>query len=131
MTQVDFYQIESSEDPLVFACRLIEKVYRLGHQIHVHVSSETQASALDALLWSFKATAFIPHERAQENARAPVLICHEAVPVKHHDVLINLNPGIPEFFSRFNRSQRLCQRMTKNGMLLENAFDFIRPEATP
>lgn len=131
LTQVDFYQIESSEDPLLFTCRLIEKVYRLGHQVHVHASSETQATALDDLLWGFKAAAFIPHERAKPNARAPILICHEAVPEQHHDVLINLNSGIPEFFSRFNRVAEIVPKDDEKRAAARERFRFYKTRGYP
>ena len=39
MTRIDFYQIENDEPATAFACRLIDKVYRLGHQIYVHTSN--------------------------------------------------------------------------------------------
>ena len=106
-------------------------MYRLGHQIHVHVSSETQANALDALLWHFKATAFIPHERAKENARAPILICHEAVPDQHHDVLINLNPDIPEFFSRFNRVAEIVPKDDEERAAARERFRFYKTRGYP
>lgn len=126
MTQVDFYQIDSSEDPLVFTCRLIEKVYRLGHQIHVHTSSEAEANSLDALLWGFKAAAFIPHARVTADARAPILICHEAIPDRHQDVLINLNPGIPEFFSRFNRVAEIVPKDDEKRASARDSFRFYK-----
>ena len=81
MTRIDFYQIESKVDPLLFACRLIDKVYRLGHQIHVHTASEQDTSALDDLLWTFKTERFVPHSRYDSSTTAPIRICHYSEPV--------------------------------------------------
>ena len=61
MTRVDFYQIETDEPTLQFACRLIEKIYLLGHKAHIHTVDADQSQALDVMLWSFRADAFIPH----------------------------------------------------------------------
>ena len=61
MTKIDFYQIESDEAPLLFSCRLVAKIYRLGHQVHIHTENEAQAKEIDALLWHFRPESFIPH----------------------------------------------------------------------
>ena len=103
MTRIDFYQIESKVDPFLFACRLIDKVYRLGHQIHVHTANEQDTSALDDLLWTFKTERFVPHSRYDSSTTAPIRICHYSEPVMHQDVLVNLSGNIPSFFSRFDR----------------------------
>ena len=101
MTRIDFYQVEGDEQN--FACRLIEKVYRLGHQIYVHTQDESQAEAIDQHLWTFKEEAFVPHALNSEDLRAPVKIGHDHEPSEHQDVLVNLSGVIPDFFSRFER----------------------------
>ena len=107
MTRVDFYQIESAESPLVFACRLIDKVYHSGHQIHVHTNSAEQAEELDALIWSFRRERFIPHACYAKDGSidedVSVQISHELEPELHRDILINLSGKVPDFFSRFER----------------------------
>ena len=93
MTRIDFYQIESDEDPLFFTCRLIEKVYRRGHRIYVHTGDEAGARAMDDLLWSFRPDRFIPHEVAsgtEDESRAPIRIGHDHEPVSDLDVLVTL-----------------------------------------
>lgn len=111
MTRVDFY-IGTSADPgggaaarLNIACRLAEKAYRMGHQVHVHAASPEQAAQLDDLLWTFKQGSFVPHGRAgrPEAARAAVLIDHQDQPPSAHEVLINLADTVPGYFSRFER----------------------------
>jgi len=103
MTRVDFYQIESKEAPHRFACRLIDKVYRLGHHVYVHTASPAATAAMDELLWTWQSDRFIPHTTQRSGDPAPILISHEDDPADHHEVLINLSGSVPDFFSRFER----------------------------
>jgi DNA polymerase-3 subunit chi len=83
LTRIDFYQ--TSGDEHAFACRLIDMVYRKGHQIYVHTSAEEQAKTLN------------------EQLDVPIKIGFDHEPEEHQDVLINLSGQIPHFFSRFDR----------------------------
>ena len=62
MTRIDFYLLPVAEPhgKLSFACRLAEKAFREGCQVHVHASDADEAAAMDALLWSFRDTSFVP-----------------------------------------------------------------------
>ncbi len=103
MTRIDFYQIDSDEAPLAFACRLLEKIYRLGFEVHVHVTDENEARALDELLWTYRKDRFIPHALKSSGDSAAIVIDHEHEPQDHHQVLLNLSGQVPEFFSRYER----------------------------
>ncbi|MBV1879880.1 MAG: DNA polymerase III subunit chi [Pseudomonadales bacterium] len=109
MTRIDFYQIDSDEAPLIFTCRLIDKIYHLGHKIHIHTMDQAQSQALDDLLWNFKPERFIPHaicSNVVENGlheKVKVKICHQSEPLEHKDIMINLSGTVPDFFSRFER----------------------------
>jgi hypothetical protein len=74
MTKIDFYQIESDEAPLLFSCRLVAKIYRMGHQVHIHTENEAQAKEMDALLWHFRPESFIPHTLDNLDEEAPIRI---------------------------------------------------------
>ena len=52
MTRIDFYQIGIKETVMEFTCRLINMIYRRGHQVHVHTGHGDIAEELDKLLWS-------------------------------------------------------------------------------
>ena len=78
MTRVDFYQIETDEPTLAFACRLIEKIYRLGMKIHIHTVDAAQSAALDDMLWDYRPEAFIPHALYASSEAVPVKIGHAA-----------------------------------------------------
>ena len=101
MTRIDFYQISGDEH--AFACRLIDMVYRKGHQIYVHTSAEEQAKTLNEQLWTFKEDSFVPHSLHSEAMDVPIKIGFDHEPEEHQDVLINLSGQIPHFFSRFDR----------------------------
>lgn len=107
MTRIDFYLLPIAEPhgKLSFACRLAEKAFREGLQIHVHASDAAEAAAIDSLLWSFRDTSFVPHRRIDTpgNAPAPVLIGWGEDFSEHHDVLINLTSAVPKLFGRFER----------------------------
>ena len=103
MTRIDFYQIESKEPPLSFTCRLIERIYRLGHRIYVHTAGDEEARMLDDLLWTWRADRFIPHCLCTEPHDAPVRIGHDDEPSGEEHVLVNISGRVPDFFSRFER----------------------------
>lgn len=107
MTKIDFY-ILKGHDPhnrQVFACRLAEKAYNLGHQIYIHARDAEQCEQLNQTLWSFRADSFVPHQLddGESNDHCPVLIGHGATPPRLMDLLINLNTEQPLFFSQFER----------------------------
>ena len=105
MTRVDFYILQT-HDPAaraLFACRLADKVLRLGHRIYLHTSDEAAARELDTLLWAFRPQSFIPHAILKESAREPVAIGWGDDTGEHHDLMINLDLCVPAFVGRFER----------------------------
>lgn len=110
MPQVDFYILPDS-DPAqrsLFACRLVEKIYRLRHPIAVLSGDRAQAEQLDELLWRHQAASFIPHalHGAGDTSPAAVQLWWngvEPVPATDGGVLINLTDAVPAFFERFAR----------------------------
>jgi len=104
MTQVDFYVLPdtTSDARWLFACRLIEKVQRLGLDILVTLDTQAEAQAFDELLWTFKPESFIPHQLLGERS-AQIDITHAQHPGDHQGLLINLRADIPSCFSRFQR----------------------------
>ena len=110
MTQVDFYILDADSDDarLRLACKIVDKATQLDNHVFVHASSEDEARQLDELLWTFSQGSFIPHrvvrEPPAEPPLEPVLIGVNQPPVPGRwDVLINLAPDVPEFFSRYER----------------------------
>ncbi|MDR9438345.1 MAG: DNA polymerase III subunit chi [Halomonas sp.] len=110
MTQVDFYILPDTtlEARLGFACRLAETIYRKGYRLHLHAEDEVMARDLDDRLWTFRADAYVPHALLGSNQEAtvPVTIGWQDLPMAGEpppQALLNLHPGIPEWFSRFER----------------------------
>ena len=110
MTQVDFYILDSDSDDarLRLACKIAEKATQLEHHVFVHSASDHEALKLDELLWTFSQGSFIPHRVVREALDRPplepVLIGVNQPPGPGRwDVLINLAPEVPDFFSRYER----------------------------
>lgn len=110
MTRIDFYVLGDSADTARarFACRLVEKAWRLKHTVHLHVGSEGEARQLDSLMWTFEDGSFLPHVVDQPGldpglaAATPVRIGCGA-PSREAEILVNLDDAVPLFFSSFDR----------------------------
>jgi DNA polymerase-3 subunit chi len=102
LTSISFYKLSGDQQvALSLACQLIHKSLQAKQQVLCLVPDNATAQQLDEKLWGFQATAFVPHALGVDNA--PVAITVEAEPGDHHQILINLQPQIPTWFSRFDR----------------------------
>jgi len=77
--------------------------------VYIHTESPPQTKLLDDLLWTFQQNSFIPHAILSDAGETPppVQLGHDAEPDASHQVLINLAPEVPLFFSRFERVAEL------------------------
>ena len=128
MTQADFYVLagQTLNDQWHFACRLVEQVRQKDRQVLLQVANEQEARALDDMLWQFREDAFVPHALLNaEDAPAdcPVSIGWHPEPGHHHDVIINLCPELPAFFSRF---ERLVEVVVQNDAVLDYTRQHFR-----
>ncbi|HWP94447.1 MAG TPA: DNA polymerase III subunit chi [Gammaproteobacteria bacterium] len=107
MPRIDFYVLKTAEprERALFACRLAEKAFTLGHTVYIHTPSVAEAQSLDDLLWTWRDRSFVPHALAQEagGELPPVVIGSGSEPPAAFDLLINLDDGVPAFFERFAR----------------------------
>ena len=106
MTRVDFYLLETTDETarLRVVCRLADKIFGLGQQLYIHTADAEQTQRLDRLLWTFQDISFLPHQIADAaGGAASIRLGHDNAPVAGGDVLINLAPETPHFFSRFER----------------------------
>ena len=130
MTRVDFYLLddatEGGKDAAV--CKLAHKAFRLGHRVYILTQDHEAAQRLDRLLWTFSAGSFIPHGLGARPADAdmPVLIGQEEPPTAHEDVLIQLTPQVPEFFSRFQRVAEVVDGNDDEKKQARERFRFYR-----
>jgi len=106
VTRVDFYVLKpgSRGNRYTLAARLAEKAWRSGHRVLISVGSEEEQRHMDRLLWTFRDIGFVPHGLVgqADPALNPVLVTLDDAD-EEHDVLVNLQAGVPEFFSRFER----------------------------
>ena len=100
MPPVDFHVLAGTESRARgrFACREIEKAFLADQTVLVWCDSETEAAALDELLWTFADRSFVPHELLTPESsweETPVLISAAASPPAPPQVLVNLAAGMP------------------------------------
>ena len=103
MTRIDFYTHVNNR--LDIACQLTLKAYRQGLRVLILTPDAHTSEGIDRELWCTPATGFVPH-CMRDHALAeqtPVLIDHAMREPLHDDVLLNLRPELPPFFSRFQR----------------------------
>ncbi len=108
MTRISFYVLKGNteQDRQTFACRLIEKAYYQGHQVYIHTENQKQTEHINQALWSFRTDSFIPHQivsNTSADKQCSILVGHDTVAPKLMDLLVNLAPEQPIFFSQFER----------------------------
>lgn len=134
MTRIDFYVLPDSsiEKQHIFACRLAQKASLQGHRVYMHTESAQQTEQLDALLWSFSPTSFVPHTSDKNDcANHPVYIHHSGDPQDIHDVLINLTPNTPDCFGRFERFAELVNQDEGIKQAGRERFKFYKSRGYP
>jgi DNA polymerase-3 subunit chi len=104
MTEVAFHFNMPDKTP--YLCRLLRKAAAQGAQVAV-TGPQDVLSELDAALWSFSETDFVPHCRADSDAvvldASPIVLGVAPSQSSHHDVLLNLGAQVPSGFERFER----------------------------
>lgn len=104
MTEIAFHF--NVPNKLVYSCRLLRKAYLSGARIAV-TAEPALLSELDALLWSFSATEFVPHCTTNALrttiAATSIVLVESLADCSHHEVLVNLGQTIPVGFEGFER----------------------------
>jgi DNA polymerase III subunit chi len=135
VTKIDFYITpgQTTEQRHVFACRLVEKAYKLNHNVYIHSNDSGQAQQLEELLWAFRSSSFIPHrlQSGDEGGNERVVVGHGECLVADPYLMINLSEGVPECFSRFERvSEIVVQDSTITESTRQN-YRFYRDRGYP
>ena len=98
MTEVMFHL--GVDDRLGYACRLLRKACAVDARVVVSGPAPTLAK-LDAMLWTFEPTAFVPHVRVAPGAEVParlrdtpVWLVENVEAAPHHDALVNLGDDL-------------------------------------
>lgn len=132
MTRIGFYILRAAE-PKAFLCRLCQQLYQRGQSVYVHAADEQAVQQLDESLWTYHPGAFVPHDvlGANDSADTPVLLGHGEPPENRHDVLINLAPDVPLFFSRFERVAEIIPAEDSLKTAGRQRFQFYRDRGYP
>ena len=133
MTRIDFYIIDAprNEARLTLACRLADKAVEQNHEVLINAETEADCTRLDELLWTFRQNSFLPHrllsDRTRDDEKEPVLIgCSQEPPDARWELLINLAPGVPDFFGRFQRVAELVGPDAENKSAGRERFRYYR-----
>jgi DNA polymerase-3 subunit chi len=128
MTRVGFYVVQAAEQGqrLRVAVRLADKAFQQGHRIFINAVDEIQARTLDELLWSFRPASFLPHGLHGQEHSDTIAIGWGQEPQDHNDLLINLQLGIPSFFSRFARVAEVVTQDPASLQALRESWKFYK-----
>jgi len=114
MTDVSFYT--NVPERLSYLCRLLRKAQQSGARVAV-VGPAQLLDRLDAALWTFEPTEFVPHLRWRaapaQQARAavtPIVLAEDALAQPHREVLLNIGSGMPADFEQFQRVLEVVSR---------------------
>jgi DNA polymerase-3 subunit chi len=79
------------------------------------------------LLWTFSDGSFVPHEIAGgHDADCPIVISHDHEPIEASQVLVNLAPEVPPFFSRFERVAEIVSGSAETRAQGRERYKFYR-----
>lgn len=126
MTQIDFYT--HVEDKLRTACALSAKAFSHGRKVTVFCADPETVHRFDRMLWTTPAIGFVPH-CAPEDALAPVtpvIVDYRGETLTHDEVLLNLRPEWPPFFSRFQRLIEIVSLDDEDRARARERFRFYR-----
>ena len=128
MTRVGFYVVQAAarQERLLVAARLADKAFARGHRIFINAADEDQARRLDELLWSFRPASFLPHGLLGEELADTIAIGWGQEPTRYNDLLINLQLGIPPFFSRFKRVAEVVTQDPDSLAALRRSWTFYK-----
>lgn len=126
MTRVDFHF--NTADKLAYACRLVRKVYRAGHQTVVWAEDEALLNTFDKQLWSFSQRDFIPHVMHTDPLapQTPVVLACGSLDTDHHGVIVNLGAKPPTVFGRFERLIELVAQHEEDRAAARERWRFYR-----
>ncbi|SSY84834.1 DNA polymerase III subunit chi [Aggregatibacter actinomycetemcomitans] len=98
--QTNFSAVES------LACNLAASAWRLGKRVLLACENEAQALNIDEALWQREPDEFVPHNLSGEATTyaTPIEISWTGKRnAQSRDLLINLQPQLPEFINSFNQ----------------------------
>lgn len=106
MTRIDFHT--NVPDKVAYACRLARKAWAANNRVVMMTEDAAQLAELNAAMWTFSATDFLPHVLAGDAlaAQTPILLTDSdeaELPHTHKELLVNLSRRAPGHVAQFER----------------------------
>ena len=106
MTRIDFHT--NVPDKVAYACRLVRKAWAANNRVVLMTDDASQLAELNAAMWTFSATDFLPHVLADDAlaAHTPILLTDNdeaELPHTHKELLVNLSRRAPRNVTQFAR----------------------------
>jgi DNA polymerase-3 subunit chi len=106
MTRIDFHT--NVPDKVAYACRLVRKAWAANNRVVLMAEDDAQLAELNAAMWTFSATDFLPHVLAGDAlaASAPIILTDNdeaELPHTHKELLVNLSRRAPGQVAQFER----------------------------
>lgn len=106
MTRIDFHT--NVPDKVAYACRLVRKAWAANNRVVLMAEDDAQLAELNAAMWTFSTTDFLPHVLAGDAlaAATPIILTDNdeaELPHTHKELLVNLSRRAPGQVAQFER----------------------------
>ncbi|MYM68647.1 DNA polymerase III subunit chi [Pseudoduganella sp. FT55W] len=106
MTRIDFHT--NVPDKVAYACRLVRKAWAANNRVVLMTEDSAQLAELNAAMWDFSATDYLPHVLVSDElaAQTPILLTDSdeaELPHTHKELLVNLSRRTPRNIAHFTR----------------------------
>lgn len=106
MTRIDFHT--NVPDKVAYACRLVRKAWAANNRVVLLTDDSVQLAELNAAMWNFSATDYLPHVLVTDElaAQTPILLTDSdeaELPHTHKELLVNLSRRSPRNVTQFAR----------------------------
>ena len=124
MTEIDF--CFNVADKLRLVSRYAAKTMKQRNRLFIYTPDEQGARSVRHALWSFEQTSFIPHCNSSDALakETPIIVDYASEPLIHDEVLLNLSPVYPPFFSRFKRLIEIVSNEEEDKCAARERFRF-------
>jgi DNA polymerase-3 subunit chi len=125
LTNISFYKLAGDQNlALALICQLVKKAHKQDQQVLCLMPGQSEVISLDKAMWASE-----PHGTGVESS--PIAVSCDAEPGDHHQVLINLQPEIPTWFSRFDRVIEIIYQDSNYEQSKRDNFVFYRERGYP
>lgn len=132
MTRIDFHT--NVPDKIAYACRLVRKARLARNKVVLMTDDASQLAELDAAMWTFSATDFLPHVAASDvlAAQTPVLLTdNDAAELPHRELLINLSRRTPATLDQFARVIEIISSDEEDAAAGRKRYSAYKQQAYP